>query len=411
MSNRTGEIDYYLLVAVLVLTGFGIIMSFSAGGFMSGSSAKFSNDSLFFFKRELIRVVLALVFFLIALNINYRKLRKLIVPFFVFMLGIMLVTLLLAKAVRGSRSWIMGIQPVEIARVALVLFLAELMDKKGDDLKKIKTGYIPGVSVVVLLAGIVALQPDFGSAMALSILGYSMMFLGGVNVLAWVAGLGLASVAFITAALTKQHILGRLTGFWWGLTKPEELAALISSTSGHVKNTLVQTHQSILSIGSGGIFGVGLGQSRQKFLFVSEAHTDFIFSIIGEEGGILIAGMIMLLFLVILWRGIKLSLQLSDRFESLTVLGLSCGIFIYAAINISVALGIFPITGLPLPFLSYGGSALMANTASIGLILNISRHRGEKSGQTFIRKNNGFSDSRWRDGRSSLSWSGRSRRR
>ena len=411
MNNRSGEIDHYLLVAVLVLTGFGLIMSFSAGGFMSGSSAKFSNDSLFFFKRELIRVVLALAFFLIALNVNYRKLRSLIVPFFWFMMGVMLVTLLLTKAVRGSRSWIMGIQPVEIARIALVLFLADFMDKKGEDFKKIKIGYIPGVAAVVFLAGIVILQPDFGSAMALSVLGYTMLFLGGANLPAWVGGLGLASVVFVAAALTQQHILGRLTGFWWSLTRPEELSALIGSASGHIKNTLVQTYQSILGIGSGGLFGVGLGQSRQKFLFVSEAHTDFIFSIIGEEGGILIAGMIMLLFLVILWRGIKLSLQLSDRFESLTVLGLSCGIFIYATINISVALGIFPITGLPLPFLSYGGSALVANAASIGLILNISKHRGEKSGQTFIRKNNGISDSRWRDGRSSLSWSGRSRRR
>jgi cell division protein FtsW len=156
---------------------------------------------------------------------------------------------------------------------------------------------------------------------------------------------------------------------------------------------------------------VGLGRSTQKFNFLPERHTDFIFSIIGEEGGLLFAGIILLVFLVILWRGIKLSLQLSDRFESLTVLGLSCGIFIYAVINISVALGIFPITGLPLPFLSYGGSALLANAVSVGLILNISKHRGEKSGQTFIRKNNGVSDSRWRDGRSSLSWSGRSRRR
>lgn len=411
MSNRTGEIDYYLLVAMLVLTGFGLIMSFSAGGFMSGSSAKFSNDSLFFFKRELIRVALAAALFLIALNINYRKLRNLVVPFFVFMLGVMLLTLLLAQSVRGSRSWIMGIQPVEIARIALVLFLADFIDKKGDDVKTIKNGYIPGVAVVAFLTGIVALQPDYGSAMALLILGYTMLFLGGVNILVWLAGLGLASVAFVAAALTQQHIIGRLTGFWWSLTRPEELSALIGSASGHIKNALVQTYQSILSIGSGGFFGVGLGQSRQKFLFVSEAHTDFIFSIIGEEGGLLFAGTIMLVFLIILWRGIKLSMQLSDRFESLTVLGLSCGIFIYAAINISVALGIFPITGLPLPFLSYGGSALVANVASIGLILNMSRHRGEKSGQTFNRKNNGISDSRWRDGRSSLSWSGRSRRR
>lgn len=411
MNSRGGEIDHYLLVAALVLTGFGLIMSFSAGGFMSGSSAKFSNDSLFFFKRELIRVALALVFFLVALNINYRKLRSLIVPFFGVMLGVLLLTLVLAQAVRGSRSWIMGIQPVEIARISLVLFLADFMDKKGGDFKKIKIGYIPGVAAIVLLAGTVALQPDFGSAMALSILGYTMLFLGGANLLAWAGGLGLASVAFGAAALTHKHVLGRLTGFWWGLTRPEELSALIESSSGHIKNTLVQTHQSLLGIGSGGFFGVGLGQSRQKFLFVSEAHTDFIFSIIGEEGGLLFAGIIMLVFLVILWRGIKLSLQLSDRFESLTVLGLSCGIFIYAVINISVALGIFPITGLPLPFLSYGGSALLANAVSVGLILNISKHRGEKSGQTFIRKNNGVSDSRWRDGRSSLSWSGRNRRR
>jgi len=203
-------------------------------------------------------------------------------------------------------------------------------------------------------------------------------------------------------AVTRPHVLARLRGFWLGLISPEVLADLSQKASGHLRNTLVHTYQALVAVGSGGLFGVGFGQSRQKFLFLSEPHTDFVYAIIAEEGGLLVAGFVLLLYFFIFWRGLKIALALEDRFERFAVLGLTLSLFVYAAINIMVNIGLFPITGLPLPFLSYGGSALVVNAAAAGLILNISRHRGERSIDSFSRKRYESNHSRWRDGRASL---------
>lgn len=411
MKERQGSIDYVLLAAVLILAAGGLIMSLGAGTIMTAGSGKFSHDGFYFFKKMIQNMAFAAIFFLVAIKINYRKLRSVITPAFLVMLGVLLLTAILAKAVRGSRGWFLGVQPAEMTRLFLVLFLAELAAKRGDEIARIRRGFLPAVAAVLVPVTLIVLQRDLGSALAIALVGYGIMFAIGVNLGAWISGLA-APLAIITAvALTRPHVLGRLAGFWCSFFRPTELLALAEGASGHLKNTIIQTHQSLLGIGSGGWLGVGWGQSRQKYLFVAEAHTDFIFSIISEEGGLLAATLVITLFLVILWRGVKLAGQLDDRFEAMAVLGLCWGIFVYAAINISVALGLFPITGLPLPFLSYGGTALAVNAASMGLVLNISRHRGEKTGQYFSRKDNGISHSRWRDGRSSLSWSGSGRRR
>lgn len=411
MKERQGSMDYHLLTAVLILAVGGLIMSLGAGTIMTAGSEKFSHDGFYFFKKMAKNMAVASIFFLVAAKVNYRKLRPSIPPLFLAMLGVLLLTAIMAKAVRGSRGWFMGIQPAELARLFLVLFLAQLAAKRGEEVVRIRRGFLPAVGAVLAPVILIVLQRDLGSALALALVGYGMMFAMGVNLGAWISGLAVPLAGITAVALTRPHVLGRLAGFWCSLLRPTELLALAENASGHLKNSIIQTHQSLLGIGSGGWLGVGLGQSRQKYLFVAEAHTDFIFSIIGEEGGLLAATLVITLFLVILWRGVKLAGQLDDRFEAMAVLGLCWGVFVYAAINISVSLGLFPITGLPLPFLSYGGTALVVNAASMGLVLNISRHRGEKTGQYFSRKDNGVSHSRWRDGRSSLSWSGSGRRR
>jgi cell division protein FtsW len=172
------------------------------------------------------------------------------------------------------------------------------------------------------------------------------------------------------------------------------------------KNSLSQTYQSLLGIGSGSLFGVGLGQSRQKLLFLPEAHTDFIYSIIAEEGGLIIAGAVLFLFWVLLWRGIRMSGRMPEAFDSYAVTGISLTVFLQAAVNISVALGLFPITGIPLPFLSFGGSALLVNAAALGLLLNMSQYRATSPGSAYEwRKDEAF-DSRRRNRRASLSRAG-----
>ncbi|HTY08436.1 MAG TPA: FtsW/RodA/SpoVE family cell cycle protein [Candidatus Edwardsbacteria bacterium] len=410
MGMQRGDSDYVLLAIMLVLVGFGFVMSYSVSAHFTATSQKFSFDRMYFFKRELLRVLAAVLVLALATSVNLRKLRVLIVPLFVVSIALLLLTLVRGTTIRGSRSWLYGIQTAEVARLALVLFLARTMAGRENEMKKLSRELVLSFLAVAAVTGIVMLQRDFGSALAIGGLGMLMLLLGGANLAVWLGTVTVGVLGFVTAALAKPHILARVQSFWITLTDPEGVAAVMATASGHLRNSLNQVYQSLLSIGSGGIVGVGLGQSRQKLLFVPEAHTDFIFSIIGEEGGLLLTLLVMALFAGLLWRGFRTARRLSDPFESLAVLGLTSGVFIYAAINISVAVGLFPVTGLPLPFLSYGGSALLVNVISLGLVLNCSRRRGQQCFQTFSRRTNEAADSRRGHRRASLSWAGDSRR-
>jgi cell division protein FtsW len=410
MGIQRGEIDYILLGALLALVGFGFVMSYSVSSHYTANAEKFSFDRLFFFKRETFRVLGAGLALVLAAFINVRKIRKAIIPLFIASLILLLLTLFKGTTVRGSRSWLFGLQTGEAARFALVLFLARTMAGRENEMKQFSRELALSFLAVAAVTGIVMLQRDYGSALAIGGLGMVMLLVGGANLVAWLGTLGLGALGFIAAAMTKPHILARVRGFWITLSNPDGVNAIAAVATGHLKNTLTQVHQSLLAIGSGGPFGVGLGQSRQKLLFVPEAHTDFIFSIIGEEGGLILTVLVMTLFLLLLWRGFRIARLLEDRFEQLAVVGFTSGVFIYAAINISVAMGLFPVTGLPLPFLSYGGSALLFNVTALGLTLNFSRHRGQQCFQTFTRRVNETADSRRGNRRASLSWAGGSRR-
>jgi cell division protein FtsW len=410
MGIQRGEIDHILLGAMLALVGFGFVMSYSVSSHYTATAEKFSFDRLFFFKRETIRVLGAGLALVLAAFINVRKFRSAVVPLFLGSLVLLILTLFTGTTVRGSRSWLFGLQTGEAARFALVLFLARMMAGRENEMKQFSRELALSFLAVAAVTGIVMLQRDYGSALAIGGLGMVMLLVGGANLTAWLGTVGLGVLGFTAAALTKPHILARVRGFWITVSNPEGATALAASASGHLRNSLNQVHQSLLAIGSGGPFGVGLGQSRQKLLFVPEAHTDFIFSIIGEEGGLMLTLLVMALFLVLLWRGFRVARLLEDRFEQLAVVGFTSGIFIYAAINISVALGLFPVTGLPLPFVSYGGSALLFNVTALGLTLNFSRHRGQQCFQTFTRRVNETAGSRRGNRRASLSWAGGSRR-
>ncbi len=402
-----GDIDHWLLAAAIGLAVLGAAMNLGLSG--SAAAAVQSDDRMFFFKREMLRLAVAWVALAAAMKVNYRRLRRLVLPCLVAA-AFLLAAALALKANRGARSWIFGLQPAEPARMALVVYLAHYMDRNRDRMGTLVRGFLTPLVPVALVCGLIVLQPDFGSAMAIALIGYSMLFLGGASLVHLGGGLAATAAGLAAAAVAKPHVVGRLQGFWIGLTRPGMLQDIAATASGHLKNALIHTHQALVAVGSGGVFGVGLGQSKQKLLFLSEPHTDFVYSIIAEEGGFLAAAGVLLAYLFILWRGLRIAAQLPDSFDRNAVLGLTLSIFVYAAVNIMVNLGLFPITGLPLPFLSYGGTALAVNAASVGLILNISRHRGERSIESFSRKRHESNHSRWRDGRSSLSRSGGGRR-
>lgn len=402
-----GDIDYLLLMAAVAMAVLGAAMNLGLSG--SASAAVQSGDRLFFFKREIVRLAVAGAVLAAALKINYRRCRRLILPGLAVALALLAAVLGLG-ANRGARSWIFGLQPSEPARLALVLFLAHYMDKNRERMGSLVHGYLMSIIPIGAVSGLIVLQPDFGSAMAVSVIGILMLFMGGANLMYLGAGAAAGAAGLTAVAAVKPHVTARLYGFWLCLTRPDMLQELAAGAAGHLKNTLVHTHQALLAVGSGGLFGVGLGQSKQKLMFISEPHTDFVFSIIAEEGGFFASAGVLAAFLFILWRGLRIARQLPDSFDRNAVLGLTMSIFVYAAINVMVNLGLFPITGLPLPFLSYGGTALAVNAASVGLILNISRHRGERSIDSFSRKRYESNHSRWRDGRSSLSRAGGGRR-
>ena len=384
-------------------------------------------------KGTLWRFLAAGLVFIAAFKINYRKVRHLIGPVFIGLLVILYITPFAARAVRGAKSWFLGVQPAEFAKFFLVLFLADFMARRGEQMKSLKQGFFPALACIVLVCAAVVLQPDFGSTLVIAVLGLLLLYLGGVNQPAWFAVLGLGMAGFMGLAVKFSHVKSRLAGFWWASQGSDDLSTLFQLPGsgfqaavsfqfqkmlGHApsppelsgfKNALSQTYQSLLGIGSGGLLGVGMGQSRQKLLFLPEAHTDFIFSIIAEEGGLLMAGAILVLFWIILWRGIKMARQMPEVFESYLMLGLSLGIFIQAAVNIMVASGLFPITGIPLPFLSFGGSALMVNGAAAGLMLNLSRYRTDRPGGALDWRKDETFDSRRRNRRASLSRTGGSR--
>lgn len=384
-------------------------------------------------KGTLWRFLLAAVVFMAAFKINYRKVRHLIGPAFIILLVILYITPFAARAVRGARSWFLGVQPAEFIKLVLVLFLADFMARRGEQMKNLKQGFFPAIACIGLVCAAVMMQPDFGSTLVIAALGLLMIYLGGVSQPAWFGTLGLGVAGFVGLAIKHSHIKSRLAGFWWATQGSDELSTLFQLPAsdfqtavsfqyqkmlGYIpsppelvgfKNALSQTYQSLLGIGSGGLLGVGMGQSRQKLLFLPEAHTDFIYSIIAEEGGLLIAAAMLILFWIILWRGIKMSRQMPEAFESYLMLGLSLVIFIQASVNIMVATGLFPITGIPLPFLSFGGSAMLVNGAAAGLMLNLSRYRADQPGGSYEwRKDESF-DSRRRNRRASLSRAGGSR--
>lgn len=402
-----GEIDHWLLAAVILLAVLGAAMNLGLSP--SASAVVQSDDRWFFFKRVVVRLAVAALVMAAALKVNYRRLRGLALPGLLLTVGLLAAALTL-QGTRGARSWVLGLQPAEPARMAMIVFLAHYIDRNRERMGSLAGGLLIPVVPVAVVSGLIILQPDFGSALAVAVVGGAMLLLGGARLLHLGAGLAAAGAGLAAAAVARPHVLGRLNGFWLGLTRPEALQELAAGASGHLKNAMVHTHQALVAVGSGGLFGVGWGQSKQKLLFVSEPHTDFVFSIIAEEGGFLAAGGVLLAYLFILWRGLRIAGQLPDSFDRHAVLGLTASIFVYSAINIMVNLGLFPITGLPLPFLSYGGSALAVNAASVGLMLNISRHRGERSIDNFSRKRHESNHSRWRDGRASLSRAGGGRR-
>ena len=353
--------DIGLLFPVLFLVGIGIVMVYSASSAVA--LKKFGSDYLFLKKQALFALV-GLVALVICRHFPYRWYRPLTYPLLtlslIFLVAIQFTDLGLSAG--GSARWlhfgIISFQPSEFARFALIVFLAYSMDKKGEKLKEFSIGFVPHAAVFGVFAVCIIKQPDFGSVVILAALTWLMMFVGGVRCLhlfgSLIACLPLAYFFLMNAEYRVKRIASFLNPWQYPADEGYQIV------------------HSLMAFGSGGLWGSGVGKGYQKLFYLPEPHTDFIFSIIGEEFGLIGVMVIIVLYVLILLKGIRIARNAPDTFGSMMAIGLTIAMGLQICINMGVTLGLLPTKGLTLPFLSYGGTSLLLNMASIGVLMNIS---------------------------------------
>ncbi len=352
--------DISLLFSVLFLVGIGIVMVYSAS---SAMAAKRFGSDYFFLKRQAAHSLVGVMALVTFRHLPNRLFQPLAYPLLVVSALLLLAIPLTGMGITGGGAsrWIrlggFSFQPAECARFAMVVYLAYSMSKKIDRIHEVTIGFLPHLIVLGLLTAIISAQPDFGSIVILGSLTWIMMFIGGVRVLHLTASLAVMLPFLYVYMVNAPYRVSRLISF----LNPWEYAA----REGY------QMIHSLMAFGSGGLWGTGIGKGVQKLFYLPEPHTDFIFSVIGEELGLVGVMIILILYAVILWRGVRIAKAAPDYFGSFLAAGLTVGLALQVCVNIGVAMGLLPTKGLTLPFLSYGGTSLVISMASVGVLLNI----------------------------------------
>ena len=353
--------DISLLFPVLFLIGVGIVMVYSAS---SALALKKYGTDYFFLKKQAAFALLGIVVLVGCRHFPYRWFRYLTYP--LLLLAVLSLAVVHISGIGhtsgGATRWLrfgwITFQPSELARFAMIVYLAYSMDKKKDCMKTFSVGFVPHVLVLTLLTGLIFIQPDFGSVIILWTITWIMLFIGGVRVAHLLTALiPLVPVAYYLMT-SAEYRLQRFLSFINPWEYPDDAG--------------YQIIHSLMAFGTGGIWGTGLGQGFQKLFYLPEPHTDFIFSVIGEELGLLGVWIILALYGLLMTRGMIIARNAADTFGSLLAVGLTTALIIQVCINIGVTLGLLPTKGLTLPFLSYGGTSLIINMASIGILMNIS---------------------------------------
>ena len=365
----TKKYDQWLLGLIIILCGLGTVMLYSASSSFSLHETSGASDTLFL-RSHLKRMIVGMIVMFFFIVIDYRKL-KIIAPY--LMIGSIILLLLtkaiyLIKGINFPARWldlgIISVQTSDLARFSLILYLAYYIDKKRDNLKDFYNGFIPPVILMTCILFTIVIQPDFSTAAVIGLIGISMLFIGGARLSHITTTAITAVVVMIPVMLMKPYRMKRVI-YWLG--------SVFGFNGNSAQEGGYQAQQSLISLGNGGIGGLGLGNSLEKNLFLPTPHTDFIFAIIGEELGLWGAISVITIFLMIFQRGIKIAKETSDPFGIMLTVGISFSIIIYTFINVAVVTGIFPVTGLPIPLISHGGSSLVINLACMGILLNISQ--------------------------------------
>jgi len=324
------------------------------------------DDPFKYVKNQGLFIIIGIFLMIIISKIDYSSYKKYAFPIFILCIILLILVLIpgIGKIRNGSRSWFgigsFGIQPSEFAKLGLIILTSKYLSNSNKFIKNLTKGVFPILGVLFLVFGLIMLQPDFGTGMIIVVSIIAMMFVAGVN-MKFFFGLGaIGVVGIVVLILIAPYRMDRITSFIDPWSDP--------------LGTGFQIIQSLYAIGPGGLLGMGFLNSRQKHFYLPEPQTDFIFSIISEEFGILGIIIVAGLFIFILYRGIKIALNCKDAFGKYLAFGMIFQILIQAVMNLMVVVGLIPVTGVTLPFLSYGGSSLLISMISIGILLNISRN-------------------------------------
>lgn len=356
--------DPLLLGSVAFLLALGLVMVFSAS---SATAYNAYHDTAHYLKRQVIYLLVGLAFGYAAYRVDYRKLRKLAPGLVIFTFFLLVLTLVphVGFATGGARRWLglraLSFQPSELGKLALVLFLAAKLSQLGEGVRSLSKGVAPALFVTLLLAAPVLVEPDMGTASLYIFTSFAVLFTAGARIEHLIMCVLVMLPSALIAIGSSAYKRNRILAFLHPWKDPQ--------------NTGFHIVQSLLALGSGGIFGLGLGASRQKYFYLPEAHTDFIFAVIGEELGMLGAVAVLALFVVFAIRAVIIALRAPDRFGMLLAMGCAFLIVIQAFINVGVVTASWPVTGVPLPFISFGGTSLIVSMVAVALIANVGRHR------------------------------------
>ncbi len=371
---KPGRIDASLAATLAGLIAFGVVMVFSASAVYAN---RMYGDGTHFLVRQTIFAGVALVVLAVSSRVDLSLLRRLTYPILLIAVVLMLaVALGFGRSVGGATRWIrigsLNIQPAELAKLAMVLWLVHSLAKKAHRVRTFSIGFLPHVLVMALLMLLCLAQPDFGSAVMIALLTFVVLFAAGAKAGYLLGGALVALPIGYAAIASSPYRMRRIQAF----LEPFE----------HRQGAGYQITESLMSFGSGGWTGVGLGDGRQKLLFLPEAHTDFVSAIVGEELGFLGVAALCMAFAWLVFRGLRAAWRSPDEYAGYLAAGMTLFIGIQAFTNLAVAMGLLPTKGLALPFVSYGGSSLLVNAAAAGLLLNVSRFAVEEPAKSVKRK-------------------------
>jgi cell division protein FtsW len=355
--------DLPLFGGVVTLVCVGVVMVYSASAIVAADRF---HDPFFFLKKQLFWALLGLAGLWAGMLLDYRWLERLVVPLLVLSFALLVLVLVppFGQSINGTRRWFhvgpMSFQPVELAKFSLVLYLASFLTRRPEAIARFRDGLLPILLVAGGMAALTLLQPDLGNSLALIILTLALAYLAGARVGHMVAIAAAAAPVVILLIAMKPYRWRRMVAFVNPWEDPQ--------------GSGFQIIQSFLALGAGGWLGVGLGDSKQKLFYLPEPSTDFIFAIIGEELGLVGATAIVALFALLIWRGLRIGLRAPDAFGAYLSLGLTIMLATQTLVNLGVVTGALPTKGLPLPFISFGGSALLMTLFSAGVLLNVSQH-------------------------------------